>query len=92
MFIFNTERLACYFVALVLFSVRIFRNSVGEQECTFKCWAIELVSERCIASLLDRVVDVKPTYILMFSEIQSPRDIKSLLSNFRRYHKIDTAT
>ena len=27
-----------------------------------KCWAIELVSERCIVSLLDRVVEVKPTY------------------------------
>ena len=42
----------------------------------FKCWAIELVSERCIVSLLDRVVEVKPTYILLLlllSEIQSPR-------------------
>ena len=31
----------------------------------FKCGAIELVSERCIVSLLDRVVEVKPTYILL---------------------------
>ena len=34
---------------------------------------IELVSERCIVSLLDRVVEVKPTYILLLSEIQSPK-------------------
>ena len=38
----------------------------------FKCCAMELVSERCIVSLLDRVVKVIPTYIL-FSEIQSPK-------------------
>ena len=31
------------------------------------------MSERCIVSLLDRVVEVKPTYILLLSEIQSPR-------------------
>ena len=33
---------------------------------------MELVSDRCIVNLLDRVVEVKPTYIL-FSEIQSPK-------------------
>ena len=32
---------------------------------------MELVSERCIVSLPDRVVEVKPTSILLFSEIQS---------------------
>ena len=32
---------------------------------------MELVSERCIVSLLDRVVEVKPKYIFLFSEIQS---------------------
>ena len=36
-------------------------------------WAIELVSERYIVSLLNRVVEVKPTYILLLSEIQSPK-------------------
>ena len=35
---------------------------------------MELVSERCIVSLLDRVVEVIPTYILLFSEIQSPKE------------------
>ena len=34
---------------------------------------MELVPERCIVSLLDRVVVVKPTYIQLFSEIQSPK-------------------
>ena len=36
-----------------------------------RCCAMELVSERCIVSLLNRVVEVKPTYLLLFSEIQS---------------------
>ena len=31
------------------------------------------MSERCIVSLLDRVVEVKRTYILLLSEIQSPK-------------------
>ena len=56
-----------------MLSVRIFRSCVVGHECFFKCWAIELVSEMCIVSLLDRVVEVKPTYILLLSEIQSPR-------------------
>ena len=56
---------------IVVLSVRIFRSCVVGHECFFKCWAIELVSERCIVSLLDRVVEVKPTYILLLSEIQS---------------------
>ena len=44
-----------------MFSVRIFRNSfVGHD--FFKCCAMELVSERCIVSLLDKVVEVKATY------------------------------
>ena len=56
-----------------MLSVRIFRCCVVGHECFFKCWAIELVSERCIVSLLNRVVEVKPTYILLLSEIQSPK-------------------
>ena len=32
---------------------------------------MELQSERCIVSLLDRVVEVKPRYILLLSETQS---------------------
>ena len=53
-----------------MLSVRIFRSCVVGHECFFKCWAIELVSERCIVSLLDRVVEVKPTYILLLSVIK----------------------
>ena len=53
--------------------MRIFRSCAVGHECFFKCWAIELVSERCIVSLLDRVVEVKPTYMLLLSEIQSPK-------------------
>ena len=58
---------------IVVLSVRIFRSCVVGHEYFFKCWAIELVSERCIVSLLNRVVEVKPTYILLLSEIQSPK-------------------
>ena len=32
------------------------------------------MSERCIVSLLDRVVEVKSTYMLLLSEIQSPKE------------------
>ena len=53
----------------IVFSIRIFRKSVVGHVCILKCCAMELVSERCIVSLLDRVVEVKPTYILLFSEI-----------------------
>ena len=49
-----------------MFSVRIFRNCVVGHDAFFKCCAMELVSERRIVSLLDRVVEVKPTYILLF--------------------------
>ena len=62
---------SCY--NIVLLSVRIFRISVVGHECFFKCCAMELVSERCIISLLHKVGEVKPTYILLFSEIQYPR-------------------
>ena len=39
----------------------------------FKWSAMELESERWIFSLLDKVVEGKPPYILLFSEIQSPK-------------------
>ena len=56
-----------------MLSVRIFRNSVIGHECFFKCCDMELVSERCIVILLERAVEVKSTYILLLSEIQSPK-------------------
>ena len=53
-----------------MFSRRIFRNSIVGCEFFFKCCAMELVSERCIVSLLDRVVEVKPTYILILHTVK----------------------
>ena len=50
---------------LHIFVYFYFWNSVFRQECC----AIELESERCIVSRLDVVVDVKQTYIQLFSEI-----------------------
>ena len=45
---------------IVVFLVKFFRNSVLGQECFCRCCAIELVSDRCIVSRFDRVVEVKP--------------------------------
>ena len=59
---------------IVVFSVRILRNSVVGQGCLLRCLAIELVSERCRMSHIDRLVEVKQTYILLFSEMQSPKE------------------
>ena len=44
--------------SLILFSVRIFQNSVVGYEFFFRRCAMELVSEKCIVSLLNRVVEV----------------------------------
>ena len=46
---------------IVDFSLRIFRNSVFGHECFFRCFTIELISDRCIVSRLDSVVAVKRT-------------------------------
>ena len=56
-----------------MFSVRIFCNSVVGHEFFSQCCAMELVSDRSIVSLFDRVVEIKPTFILLFSEIQYPK-------------------
>ena len=71
----ESEVFVYYFDVLILLCCR-WESSVVVllgMNVFFKCWAIELVSERCIVSLLDRVVEVKPTYILLLSEIQSPK-------------------
>ena len=72
-----------------MLSVRIFRSCVVGHECFFKCWAIELVSEKCIVSLLDGVVEVKPTYILLLSEMQPAlnRITIKLIREFERNQK-----
>ena len=63
-----------YFVVLILLYFRwiFFRNSVFGQEC-FRCCSIELVSDRCIVSRFDWVVEVKPMYLLLFSLIEPPK-------------------
>ena len=53
-----------------MLSVRIFQKI----RMYFRCCAIELVSEICIVSRLDWVAEVKPTYILLFSEILSSKE------------------
>ena len=65
--------LFCFFV--FLFSVRIFRNLVVGYECFLRYCAMKLVPERCLVCLLNRVVKVKPTCILLFSEIQYPKHL-----------------
>ena len=35
--------------------LRIFWNSIFGQECYIRCWAIELVSKRCIVSRINKV-------------------------------------
>ena len=50
------------------------------------------MSERCIVSLLDRVVEVKPTYILLLSEIQSPKGHLNLYINIYIYIYLYTHT
>ena len=42
-------------------------------ECVLRCKAMELESLRCIVSRLERVVVVRPTYILFSLETQSPK-------------------
>ena len=55
----RSEVFACYFDVLILLCFgKNFRKSVVEHECFFKCCATELESERCIANLLDRVVQI----------------------------------
>ena len=78
MFLICSASRICSFCLLfwcsnIVFSVRIFRNFVVGHEWFFNCCAMELVSERCIVNLLDRLVEVKSTYISLFSEIQSPK-------------------
>ena len=65
----------CYFDVLILLCCRreFFVILLLSMNVFFKYCAMELISERCIVSLLDRVVEVKPTYILLLSEIQSPK-------------------
>ena len=56
-----------------LSSYRIDFMVTGRNCFFYRCCAIEPISDRRVKSHLDRLVEVKPTYILLFSEIQSPK-------------------
>ena len=66
---------------IVGFSVRISRTSVVRHECLFKCCAMELVSERCIVSLL---------YIYRYPDEPLRRNCSRLVPDSRNnlYHYI----
>ena len=53
---------------IVVFSTRIFRNLDLGIERILRCKAMELESLRCIASRLESVIVVKPTYALFSLE------------------------
>ena len=61
-----------------MFSVKIFRNSIFRQECSFRCWAIKLASDICIVSRLDRVVQVK----LRLSQIRPCKLLQYFIPKF----------
>ena len=47
-----------------MFSTRIFQNLDLGIECVLKCKAMELESLRCTVRHLERIVVVRPTYVL----------------------------
>ena len=68
----------------MVFSTRIFRNldlDLGI-EWILRCKAMELESLRCILSLLERVVVVRPTYALFSLETQSPKGYLNIYTTF----------
>ena len=58
---------------IVVFSTRIFRNLDLGIEWVLRSKAMELESLGCIVSCLERVVVVRPTYVLFSLETQSPK-------------------
>ena len=69
--------------------VRIFINSVVRHERFFRCCAMELVSKWCIVMVSSRYVDeVKPTYILLFSEVQYPKSLLNAYLQSRVFIKL----
>ena len=58
---------------IVVFSSRIFWNWDLGIEWVLRCKSIELESLRCIVSCLERVVVVRPTYVLFSLETSSPK-------------------
>ena len=56
---------------IVVFSTRIFQNLDLWMEWVLRCKAMEIESLRCIVSCLERVVVVRPTYVLFSLETVS---------------------
>ena len=58
---------------IVVFSTRISKNLDLGIEWLLKCWAMELELLRCIVKHLERVIVVRPSYILFSLETHSPK-------------------
>ena len=56
---------------IMVFSTRIFSKSEIGNSVFLRCKSMELESLRCIVKHLERVLEVRPTYILFLLETQS---------------------
>ena len=65
-----------------MFSIRIFRNLDLVIVWVLRCKAMELESLRCVVSHLEKVVVVRPTYILFSLETQSPKGHLNIYTTF----------
>ena len=68
----------------MVFSNRIFRDLDLGIEWVLRCKAMELESLRCIVSRLERVVEVRLTYVLFSLETQSPNGHLNIYMKFVR--------
>ena len=69
-------------VIIVVFSARIFWNLNLGMEWVLRCKAMKPESLRCIVSRLERVVLVRPIYVLFFLETQSPKGHLNIYTMF----------
>ena len=67
---------------IVVFSSRIFQNLDLGLEWVLRCKAMELESLRCIVSRLERVVVIRPMYVLFSLETQSPKGHLNMYTTF----------
>ena len=65
-----------------MFSTRLFRNLDLGREWLLRCRVIELKLLRCIVRRLERVVVVRPTYVLFSLETQSPKGYLNVYTTF----------
>ena len=69
----------CYYSSV---STRIFQNLDLEIEWVLRCKPMELESLRCMVSRLERVIVVRPTYVLFSLETQSPKGHLNIHTTF----------